>query len=138
MFGRTGLALTAGDGGIVLRAESRPGDEDERRVTARTGTGIEVGEIRFRVCDRCRTGRVRSLWVDEMWRREGIGLELVRAAVRSGTGFRWTTTVQSRRGRRFFAAAGLRLGVALPAAGPLCPHLTGRIEGLWRLRRPVC
>jgi GNAT superfamily N-acetyltransferase len=129
---RADVPPAAGDDALLLRAEHRPGREDERRVTAHAGAGPPVGEIRFQVCRCCGTGRVRSLWVDEMWRGEGIGLGLLRAAVAALPGFRWTTTLQSRAGRGFFAASGPRLGVPLPAGGPLCRHLTGRMERLWR------
>ncbi|MZD06646.1 hypothetical protein GTW43_16295 [Streptomyces sp. SID5785] len=137
MHRRTDALLTAGDGSLLLRAGSRPGREAELWITAHAGAGPPVGEIRFQVCAGCRVGRVRSLWVDEMWRREGVGSDLLGAAVGARPGFRWTTTLQSRAGRRFFAASGGRVGVSLPSGGPLCRHLTGRLERWWRRSRPV-
>ncbi|MEU8483934.1 GNAT family N-acetyltransferase [Streptomyces sp. NPDC048641] len=100
--------------------------------------GTLVGQVRFRLCAPCRTGRLLGIWILESRRQEGLGRRAVRVALAQGHGYRWNTTLQTRPGRGFFLAVTAHDGVPLPRGRPLCPHLMGplgkalRRLGLWR------
>ncbi|MFJ8949581.1 GNAT family N-acetyltransferase [Streptomyces sp. NPDC102381] len=131
---RTGGLITTGDGTVVMLAEQRPGADGQWRISARTQAGRQIAEVRFRLCEDCAVGRIQGIWVDESWRREGIGHELLRGAIAVGDGFRWTTTLQSSMGRRFFVATGATEGVELLHGRPLCAHMMGRWGRAWARR----
>ncbi|MBD9701143.1 GNAT family N-acetyltransferase [Streptomyces caniscabiei] len=94
--------------------------------------GRVIGRLRFRACRACRTGRILDLWVCEMWQRQGLGRGLVCSLFAHRRGYRWTTTLQSRPGRAFFAAMTRETALSLPHGGPLCPHLMGWFRRTWR------
>ncbi|MFE5022089.1 GNAT family N-acetyltransferase [Streptomyces sp. NPDC056656] len=97
--------------------------------------GTLVGQVVFRVCAPCRTGRVLGIWITEARQREGLGQQALRAALARGRGHRWNTSLQSRPGRAFFAAVAATEGVPLTHGRPLCAHLLGPIgRVLHRLR----
>ncbi|MFD9903663.1 GNAT family N-acetyltransferase [Streptomyces sp. NPDC059063] len=98
-------------------------------VTAHdTDDDCRIGQLRFRVCHPCRTGRILHIWISEDQQRQGLGSHVLRYALAWGPGYRWTTTLQSRPGRGFFTAMTGRTGVALPHRGPGCPHLRGPLR----------
>ncbi|MGA4843756.1 GNAT family N-acetyltransferase [Streptomyces sp. G45] len=90
--------------------------------------GQLIGHLRFRVCHRCRTGRILQIWVSEDHQRRGLGGHVLRYALEWGPGYRWSTTLQSRQGRAFFRAVAGRTGVALRSGRPACPHLRGPLS----------
>jgi len=87
--------------------------------------GTLVGQVRFRLCARCRTGRILGIWILESRRQEGLGRRAMRVALAHGHGHRWNTTLQTGPGRGFFLAVTAHEGVPLPHGRPLCPHLMG-------------
>ncbi|MEU6658182.1 hypothetical protein [Streptomyces sp. NPDC046821] len=100
-----------------------PGGEGELRLHDERGT--LVGQVRFRLCARCRTGRLLGIWILDSRRREGLGQSALRVTLAHGNGYRWNTTLQSRAGRRFFRSVAAHEGLPLPHGRPLCPHLPG-------------
>ncbi|MEU1131783.1 hypothetical protein ABZ383_18255 [Streptomyces sp. NPDC005900] len=98
------------------------------RITLSEASGATIGQLRFRVCHRCRTGRVQNIWITEAHQREGRGREALHTLLAALPGYRWNTTMQSRAGRGFFRAMGGETGVPFPSGGPLCPHLEGRLR----------
>ncbi|MFD3475458.1 GNAT family N-acetyltransferase [Streptomyces sp. NPDC058695] len=103
--------------------------------------GALVGQVRFRLCAPCRTGRLLGIWILESRRQEGLGRRAVRVALAQGHGYRWNTTLQTRPGRGFFLAVTAHEGVPLGRGRPLCPHLLGPFGDALRrlgLRRLVC
>ncbi|RVU28744.1 hypothetical protein EOT10_02430 [Streptomyces antnestii] len=94
--------------------------------------GALVGQVRFRLCARCRTGRLLGIWILESRRQEGLGRRALRVTLAHGPGYRWNTTLQSRPGRGFFRAVAAHGAVPLSHGRPLCPHLLG---GLGRVLR---
>jgi hypothetical protein len=111
-------------------------------VLLHDASGALVGQVRFRLCAPCRTGRLLGIWILESRRQEGLGRRAVRVTLAQGHGYRWNTTLQTRPGRGFFLAVTAHEGVPLRHGRPLCPHLLGpfgnalRRLGLWRLLRP--
>ncbi|WP_432164463.1 GNAT family N-acetyltransferase [Streptomyces sp. bgisy031] len=104
-------------------------------------SGALVGQVRFRLCARCRVGRLLGIWILESRRQEGLGRRAVRVALARGHGYRWNTTLQTRPGRGFFLALTAHDGVRLRHGRALCPHLLGPFgNALSRLglRRLVC
>ncbi|WP_328687862.1 GNAT family N-acetyltransferase [Streptomyces phaeochromogenes] len=84
-----------------------------------------IGRLRFRACQKCRTGRILDIWICDTWQRQGLGRELLHCMIARRPGYRWSTTLQSRQGRGFFKVMTRETTVALPHDGPLCPHLMG-------------
>ncbi|MEU9207759.1 GNAT family N-acetyltransferase [Streptomyces sp. NPDC048415] len=101
---------------------------DERNDGRRT----VIGRLRFRECPKCRTGRILDIWVDEAWRRQGLGHELIDTLLDRHPGHRWSTTLKTRRGRVFFAVMARETAVAFPHCGPLCAHVAGWLARAWR------
>lgn len=91
-----------------------------------------IGRLRFRICLECRTGRILDVWILDAWQRQGLGAELVRCLLTCRPGLQWSTTLQTRQGRAFFAAMAEETSVCFPHGKPLCVHLTGRIARGWR------
>ncbi|WP_324787965.1 N-acetyltransferase [Streptomyces sp. H51] len=91
--------------------------------------GAELGRLRFRACGACRAGRILDVRVVDDRRREGLGRELLLALLKRCPDHRWTTTLQTGAGRRFFTAMTEETSVPFPRGGPLCEHLTGRLTG---------
>ncbi|MEU1573431.1 GNAT family N-acetyltransferase [Streptomyces collinus] len=100
--------------------------------------GRVIGRLRFRTCQKCRTGRILDLWICEAWQRQGLGRELVCLLMAHCRGYRWNTTLQSHPGRAFFTAMTQETSVSLRHGSPLCPHLMGRLRRTWRRLFRVC
>ncbi|MER6629704.1 N-acetyltransferase [Streptomyces sp. NPDC000987] len=94
--------------------------------------GAELGRLRFRACGACRAGRILDVRVVDDRRREGLGRELLLALLERCPDHRWTTTLQTEAGRRFFAAMTEETSVPFPRGGPLCAHLASRLTRAWR------
>ncbi|WP_051854630.1 GNAT family N-acetyltransferase [Streptomyces sp. NRRL B-1347] len=94
--------------------------------------GPLVGQVDFRLCHTCRTGRIQRIWINETWQRQGLGRQALHSALAQGPDYRWNTTMQSRQGRAFFRAMAAETGAELSSRTPPCPHLMGRYDRLWR------
>lgn len=92
----------------------------------------EIGRLRFRMCDACRTGLILDVWILDGWQRQGLGRELVHTLVAYHSGVRWSTTRQTLHGRPFFSAMTEETLVPFPRCGALCAHLEGRFTRAWR------
>ncbi|MGW0747630.1 GNAT family N-acetyltransferase [Streptomyces sp. NPDC002817] len=90
--------------------------------------GRLVGRLRFRVCQKCRTGRILDVWIQDSRQRQGLGRELIHSLLAQCPGYRWSTTLQTRDGRAFFSVMAQETTVALPHSGPLCRHLMGWLQ----------
>jgi N-acetylglutamate synthase-like GNAT family acetyltransferase len=38
-----------------------------------------IGRLRFRACQKCRTGRILNIWIRDTWQRQGLGRELLQS-----------------------------------------------------------
>lgn len=85
-----------------------------------------LGRLRFRACRTCRTGRVLDIWVHDAWQRRGLGHELIHTLLAHHPDHGWTTTLQTRQGRAFFAAMAQETATPFPHRAPLCDHLAVR------------
>lgn len=84
-----------------------------------------VGQLRFRACTECRAGRILDLWIGDDVRRQGLGREALHSLLALHPRYRWSTTLKSRQGGRFFATMTCETSMTFPTGGPLCPHLRG-------------
>ncbi|MEV0445792.1 GNAT family N-acetyltransferase [Streptomyces spectabilis] len=100
--------------------------------------GLLIGQVDFRLCHACRTGRVQRIWVNETWQRQGLGRQALHSALAQAPDYRWTTTLQSRQGRAFFRAMATETGADLTSRTPPCPHLMSRYGRLWRRVCQAC
>lgn len=120
---------------VRLTALAPPAPHAPSTIALHLERGPLIGQVDFRLCHACRTGRIQQIWITETWQRQGLGRQALHTALAQAPGYRWNTTTQSRQGRAFFRAMSEETGVELCSRTPPCAHLMGRYRRLWRLVR---
>lgn len=86
--------------------------------------GYDIGRLVWVVCDACRVGSINKISIDPDHHRQGLGRRMLLRALADGPGYTWQTTHQSPQARQFFPALEEETGIALPAYGGVCTHLS--------------
>ena len=105
-----------------------PGTRGRGEVVLSDAAGAVIGQLSFRFCLQCRTGRIQNIWINEVYQRQSLGRQAVQTLLAAVPGCQWSTTVRSRAGHAFFQAMDRETEVSFPPRGPLCPH----VAGSWR------
>ncbi|MDH6122819.1 hypothetical protein ABH930_007103 [Kitasatospora sp. GAS204A] len=77
----------------------------------------------WQVCDACRYGRIKAIYLWGGWQRQGYGRLLIERALREGPGYTWITTPQTPAGRGFFTTITAHNGTAFSEHDCGCEHL---------------
>lgn len=86
-------------------------------------SGRHVAVLHWQVCDACRYGKIKAIYLWRGWQGRGYGRQLIARALWEGPTYTWITTHQTPDGEGFFAAMAAETGAAFDWLDAGCPHL---------------